>query len=150
MADPPDRTPQHATTRAPDELLATKLHLPRPPRGFVARPRLVDRLDDGLARELTLICAPAGFGKTSLLADWSQRNERRVGWLSLDAGDNDPVRFWRHASPRWIGRGQASPSALRHCSVRRHRRRSRRWPRQWSTSWPPKMAARCWFSMTTT
>jgi LuxR family transcriptional regulator, maltose regulon positive regulatory protein len=97
MADPPDRTPQHATTRGPDELLATKLHLPRPPRGFVARPRLVDRLDDGLARELTLICAPAGFGKTSLLADWSQRRERRVGWLSLDAGDNDPVRFWRHA-----------------------------------------------------
>ena len=97
MADPPDRPPQHAPTRGPDELLATKLHLPRPPRGFVARPRLVDRLDDGLARELTLISAPAGFGKTSLLADWSQRRERRVGWLSLDAGDNDPVRFWRHA-----------------------------------------------------
>ena len=97
MADPPDRTPRHATTRGPDELLATKLHLPRPPRDFVARPRLVERLDDGLARELTLICAPAGFGKTSLLADWSQRGERRVGWLSLDAGDNDPVRFWRHA-----------------------------------------------------
>jgi LuxR family maltose regulon positive regulatory protein len=97
MADPPDTTPQHATSRGPDELLATKLHLPRPPRDFVARPRLVDRLEDGLARELTLICAPAGFGKTSLLADWSQRNERRVGWLSLDAGDNDPVRFWRHA-----------------------------------------------------
>ena len=97
MADPPDRTPQHATTRWPDELLATKLHLPRAPRGFVARPRLVDRIDDGLTRELTLISAPAGFGKTSLLADWSQRRERRVGWLSLDAGDNDPVRFWRHA-----------------------------------------------------
>jgi LuxR family transcriptional regulator, maltose regulon positive regulatory protein len=96
MADPPDRTPQHATTPGPDELLATKLHLPRPPRGFVARPRLVDRLDDGLARELTLICAPAGFGKTSLLADWSQRREQRLGWLSLDVGDNDPVRFWRH------------------------------------------------------
>jgi Cyclic nucleotide-binding domain len=97
MADTPDTTPQQAASRGPDELLATKLHLPRPPRGFVARPRLVDRLDDGLARELTLISASAGFGKTSLLADWSQRGERRVGWLSLDAGDNDPVRFWRHA-----------------------------------------------------
>src|ERR671910_2096795 len=97
MADTPDTTPQYATSRGPDGLLATKLHLPRPPQGFVARPRLVDRLDDGLARELTLISAPAGFGKTSLLADWSQRGERRVGWLSLDGGDNDPVRFWRHA-----------------------------------------------------
>jgi LuxR family maltose regulon positive regulatory protein len=56
----------------------------------------MDRLDDGLARELMLVCAPAGFGKTSLLAEWSQRGERPVGWLSLDAGDNDPVRFWRH------------------------------------------------------
>jgi LuxR family maltose regulon positive regulatory protein len=97
MADTPDTTPQYATTRGPGGLLATKLHLPRPPQGLVARPRLLDRLDDGLARELTLISAPAGFGKTSLLADWSQRGERRVGWLSLDAGDNDPVRFWRHA-----------------------------------------------------
>jgi hypothetical protein len=62
----------------------------------VARPRLLHRLDDGLAGELTLVCAPAGFDKTSLLADWSQRGDRLVGWLSLDTGDNDPVRFWRH------------------------------------------------------
>jgi transposase len=52
--------------------------------------------DGGLARSLTLVCAPAGFGKTPLLADWSQQRTQRVGWLSLDAGDNDPVRFWRH------------------------------------------------------
>ena len=96
MADTPDRSPEPATDRWPDGLLTTKLRLPRRPPGFVARRRLVDRLDDGLARELTLVCAPAGFGKTSLLADWSQRGERLVGWLSLDAGDNDPVRFWRH------------------------------------------------------
>jgi ATP/maltotriose-dependent transcriptional regulator MalT len=62
----------------------------------VARPRLVDRLDEGLKQELTLVCAPAGFGKTSLLADWSQRRSGLVGWLSLDTGDNDPVRFWRY------------------------------------------------------
>jgi ATP/maltotriose-dependent transcriptional regulator MalT len=97
MAETPDRTPESETTPGPDGLLATKLYLPRPLPGFVARPRLVDRLDDGLARELILVCAPAGFGKTSLLADWSQRRELLVGWLSLDAGDNDPVRFWRHA-----------------------------------------------------
>jgi ATP/maltotriose-dependent transcriptional regulator MalT len=97
MAETHGGSPEHATTGGPDGLLATKLHVPRPPPGFVARPRLVDRLDEGLAHELTLVCAPAGFGKTSLLAEWSQRRERPVGWLSLDAGDNDPVRFWRHA-----------------------------------------------------
>jgi LuxR family transcriptional regulator, maltose regulon positive regulatory protein len=50
-------------------LLATKLHLPRPHPGFLARQRLLERLAEGAARELMLVCAPAGFGKTSLLAD---------------------------------------------------------------------------------
>jgi LuxR family maltose regulon positive regulatory protein len=80
-----------------DGLLATKLHVPRTPPGFLSRPRLVQQLEKGLARELVLVCAPAGFGKTVLLADWSQVGKRPVAWLSLDAGDNDPVRFWRHA-----------------------------------------------------
>lgn len=79
-------------------MLATKLYVPRLPPGFVSRPRLVGLLGSGLARELTLVCAPAGFGKTSLLADWSRRREQPVGWLSLDAGDRDPVRFWRHVA----------------------------------------------------
>jgi LuxR family transcriptional regulator, maltose regulon positive regulatory protein len=82
----------------PDGLLTTKLYIPRPPPGYVARSRLADQLDKGLARTLTLVCAPAGFGKTSVLADWSQRHAPRVGWLSLDAGDNDPVRFWGHVA----------------------------------------------------
>jgi LuxR family maltose regulon positive regulatory protein len=77
-------------------MLATKLYLPRPQRGFVARPRLVDRLEEALARGLVLVCAPAGFGKTILLADWARAGRRPVAWLSLDAGDNDPARFWRH------------------------------------------------------
>jgi LuxR family transcriptional regulator, maltose regulon positive regulatory protein len=89
-------TSQQAVASGPDGLLTTKLYVPRPPPGFVARSRLVDRLNRGRAASLTLVCAPAGFGKTSVLADWSRLHAPRVGWLSLDTGDNDPVRFWRH------------------------------------------------------
>src|SRR6185437_17008646 len=59
--------------------------------------RLAQRLDEGQERGLVLACAPAGYGKTVLLAEWARRGRRRVAWLSLDAGDNDPARFWRHA-----------------------------------------------------
>ena len=79
-----------------DALLATKLHVPRPQPGFVPRPRLVQALSQGLARGRVLVCAPAGFGKTSLLADWAGGGGRPVAWLGLDAGDNDPARFWRY------------------------------------------------------
>jgi LuxR family maltose regulon positive regulatory protein len=79
-----------------DALLATKLYVPVPRPGFVARPRLAAALGEGLARGLILVCAPAGFGKTALLADWVRSGDRRVAWLSLDAADSDPVRFWRH------------------------------------------------------
>src|SRR5262249_39704980 len=65
-------------------------------QGFVARARLVAKLDEGLACRLILVCGPAGFGKTTLLADWTRRGNRPVAWVSLDAGDNDPARFWRH------------------------------------------------------
>ena len=58
---------------------------------------LAERLEEGLARGLMLVCAPAGYGKTVLLADWVRRAELPAAWLSLDAGDNDPARFWRHA-----------------------------------------------------
>src|SRR5262249_51133453 len=96
MPEPPEQAPPPAPVGESGELLATKLFAPRPRAGFVSRPRLVQRLDEGLARGFILVSAPAGSGKTALLADWALR--RRVAWLSIDAGDNDPVRFWRHAT----------------------------------------------------
>ena len=89
--------PPKIAASGPDALLATKLHVPRPQPGFVPRPRLVGRLDEGLARQLILVCAPAGSGKTALLADWARRGRCPVAWLSLDSGDNDPARLWRYA-----------------------------------------------------
>src|SRR5215510_2480265 len=96
MAEPPAAPRSGAAVSEQDVLLATKLHVPRQQPGFVARPRLTGRLDEALAGRLILVCAPAGFGKTSLLADWARRGGRSAAWLSLDAGDNDPARFWRH------------------------------------------------------
>ncbi len=85
------------TAPGSDVLLATKLHMPGLRPGLVPRPRLMARLDEGLARGLVLVCGPAGYGKTVLLTDWARRGELPAAWLSLDAGDNDPARFWRHA-----------------------------------------------------
>jgi len=59
----------------------------------VPRPRLTGRLDEGLHRKLTLISAPAGFGKTTLLGEWLSGCQRPAAWLSLDEGDNDPAPF---------------------------------------------------------
>ncbi len=64
---------------------------------MVPRPRLMTRLDEGLARGLILVCGPAGYGKTVLLTELARRGELPAAWLSLDAADNDPARFWRHA-----------------------------------------------------
>ena len=78
-------------------LLSTKLHPPGPRPDFLPRPRLAERLDEAVTRGLVLVCAPAGYGKTSLLASWARHCPQPVAWLSLDASDNDPARFWRHA-----------------------------------------------------
>jgi len=80
-------------------LLATKLSVPPVRPELVARPRLVDRLNSEIRRKLTLISAPAGFGKTTLLSAWrasAEGNEMPVAWVSLDAGDNDLARFWNY------------------------------------------------------
>lgn len=102
----PMRIPSEGGVSGPDALLATKLHVPPTPPGFVPRPRLADRLTAGVGGEFTLVCAPAGFGKTALLADWSRRSPRPVAWPALDAGDNDPARFWGHAAAA-LGRARA-------------------------------------------
>jgi LuxR family maltose regulon positive regulatory protein len=79
--------------KIPISLLKTKLYAPSPPPRMVRRPRLVARLNDGLQCKLTLISAPAGFGKTVLLSEWIANIDQPVAWLSLDDNDNDPALF---------------------------------------------------------
>ncbi len=85
-----------STSRA-TQLLLPKLRPPHLRSSLVRRDRLYRLLDGGLERKLTLISAPAGFGKTTLVSQWlAERNTLPVAWLSLDEGDNDPVRFWHY------------------------------------------------------
>src|SRR6266498_951378 len=80
-------------------LLETKLHVPRWRRGLVARPRLSERLSRGAESALTVVSAPAGFGKTTLLAQWlatAPGDGPSAAWLSLDQRDNDPAVFWTY------------------------------------------------------
>jgi LuxR family maltose regulon positive regulatory protein len=74
-------------------LLATKLHVPRPRQYLVPRARLVGQMQQSLSRPITLVSAPAGFGKTTLLTQWFAQSNLPVAWLSLEAEDNDPTRF---------------------------------------------------------
>lgn len=74
-------------------ILATKLYVPRPREKVVARERLAQRLEEGVGRKLTLVSAPAGFGKTTLVSEWVAGSGREAAWLSLDEGDNDAARF---------------------------------------------------------
>jgi LuxR family maltose regulon positive regulatory protein len=79
----------------PTRILTTKLHRPAPPANSLPRPQLSRRLDDGLSRgcKITLISAPAGFGKSSAVSEWIGSQGRPAAWLALDAGDDDPQRF---------------------------------------------------------
>ncbi|WP_217592006.1 LuxR C-terminal-related transcriptional regulator [Cohnella sp. GbtcB17] len=74
-------------------ILATKLHIPPRRPGTVLRRRLIDKLRQGLHRKLTLISAPAGYGKTTLVGEWIADCGRRAAWLSLDEGDAEIARF---------------------------------------------------------
>jgi LuxR family maltose regulon positive regulatory protein len=79
-------------------LLKTKLLIPPLRQPLVARPRLIQRLQVAINNNLTLISAPAGFGKTTLLTDWLHQNKSPIlaAWVSLDEDENDPVRFWEY------------------------------------------------------
>ncbi|MBV7339418.1 hypothetical protein KFU94_66630 [Chloroflexi bacterium TSY] len=97
-------------------ILATKLYCPSLRSNFVSRSRLIKRLNEGLYRKLTLVSAPAGFGKTTLVRDWLRQLDVPVAWLSLDEGDNELSRFLiyliatlQQAIP---GFGQATQSQL--------------------------------------
>jgi LuxR family transcriptional regulator, maltose regulon positive regulatory protein len=102
----------------PLQILKTKLRVPPLRSNRVIRPRLFQKLDDGLCQghQLFLVSAPAGFGKTTLLSDWANRVAQHetigsrpaldsichdfnpiVAWLALDESDNDPYRFWSYA-----------------------------------------------------
>lgn len=121
-----DQLPAHANDDAEaagQVVLSTKIHVPRPPSRFVARPRLGERLDTMPAGGVALVCAPAGCGKTVLVADWCRDRRAAVAWLSLGADDNDPTRFWRHVVASLDRASGDALSALRH-DVGRLARRS--------------------------
>jgi LuxR family maltose regulon positive regulatory protein len=101
-------------------LLSTKLYLPplRPDR--VSRPHLIRRLDEGLrlGHRVTLISAPAGFGKTTLLSEWIASRHPKVAWVSLDEGDNDPVRFWAYFTAALrITRGEGTATSVAETAI---------------------------------
>ncbi len=81
------------------QLLATKLYVPTSPGTLIRRPRLHALLNESLKSALTLVSAPAGFGKTTLLSTWAQSlpaTQAQVAWLSLDEDENDPQLFWTY------------------------------------------------------
>ena len=86
-------------TVAASPLLGTKLYIPKWRTGLVPRARLIERLDQGIERKLTLVSAPAGFGKSTALAEWvagTPAGEQPAAWVSLDQSDNDPALFWAY------------------------------------------------------
>lgn len=77
-------------------LLATKLNIPSPRRKFISRPQILERLDQALFHILTLLAAPPGYGKTTLLNIWADKRDVPIAWLSLDSEDNDPSLFFQY------------------------------------------------------
>ena len=81
-----------------EQLLSTKLYIPPSQPNLISRPRLIQQLNEGLSRTsgITLVSAPAGFGKTTLISRWLEQAHFSAAWLSLDEDDNDLVRFWTY------------------------------------------------------
>lgn len=88
--------PPFATSTSDLPLLATKFHMPKLRAPLVHRPHLIERLQQAAEHPLTLIAAPAGFGKTTLLSAWLERAPFSAAWVSLDPADNDLTRFWSY------------------------------------------------------
>jgi len=78
------------------QILTTKLYIPTPRSGLVLREQLLQRLSQGFHGKLTLVSAPAGFGKTTLISEWIGKEDYPAAWLSLDEGDSDPTRFFMY------------------------------------------------------
>jgi LuxR family transcriptional regulator, maltose regulon positive regulatory protein len=104
------RTPTEPVAAAVPPLSGTKLHAPRLRRDTIRRPRLTDTLVTARPA-LVLIVAPPGFGKTALLSDWADRDDRRFAWVSVNAQDNDPAVLWSYIGAAIAGRdpGKAPP-----------------------------------------
>ncbi|ARU60736.1 hypothetical protein CBW65_06270 [Tumebacillus avium] len=81
---------------APNPLLSTKLYIPHQPLYHVTRERLLAKLADALQCKLTVVTAPPGFGKTTLVSDWVRQQDVAAAWVSLDKGENDLLRFWNY------------------------------------------------------
>jgi LuxR family maltose regulon positive regulatory protein len=94
----------------PFEVVESKIHVPPLPAGTVSRTALVNRLRAAGAFPLVLVVAPAGYGKTTLLSQWANRDARRFAWVSIDECDNDPVAFLRHVAAA-LDRVEPIPSA---------------------------------------
>ncbi|MTI83415.1 MAG: hypothetical protein FH756_05790 [Firmicutes bacterium] len=77
-------------------LLKTKMHIPKTRQTVISRPRLMQELDQGFKNKLTVITAPAGYGKSTLAGEWANKGDFPVAWVSLDYGDNDSLRFWNY------------------------------------------------------
>jgi hypothetical protein len=114
MAESRTSSPDEAATEEREELLATKLNIPQPRPDQLRRSRLIDRLNQGMAQKLIMVCTPAGFGKTSLLADWAASTAWPVAWLSLDPHDTTLSGSGATWSARSTVRAAASPSTYFH------------------------------------
>src|SRR5579862_7097341 len=104
-----------AAGRADARLLADKLEIPGLGLAVVARPRLAGLVEQATAHRVALVTGPAGSGKTVACASWAAAHAaaggRPVGWLTVDAGDRQPARFWRYVTAALVGAGVLPGSA---------------------------------------
>ena len=127
MAERPVAAPAGMTAPERDALLATKLHMPSPRPSLVLRPRLAGQLDEGLARGVILVCAPAGYGKTACWRTGPGAASTRPGGCRWTRETTTRSGSGATLSLRWTGPAPGSATGLRRCSARRRRRRSRAW-----------------------